>query len=81
MAVTNFALCQIRARLTVLGGRVEPSQPPKTWNGRWVGIALVVALLLVTLPIIVLALSSKPVHATGHSRIATTASSSMDLGS
>jgi hypothetical protein len=60
---------------------VEPNQPTKTWNGRWVGIALLVALLLVTLPIIVLAVSSKPGHATGSTITATRVYASGDLGS
>ncbi|WP_276970417.1 hypothetical protein [Ferrimicrobium acidiphilum] len=60
---------------------MEPNQPTKTWNGRWVGIALLVALLLVTLPIIVLAVSSKPGHATGSTNTVTRVSMGLDLGS
>lgn len=59
---------------------MRPDQPTKTWDGRWVGIALIVALLLVMLPIIVLAVSSKPSHANGSAVTATRVSMSMDLG-
>lgn len=47
------------------GGEVQPSEPTRTWSGRAIAIALVIAILAVTLPIIILVFTAKPVHSSG----------------
>ncbi|WP_298346374.1 hypothetical protein [Ferrimicrobium sp.] len=44
---------------------MQPSEPTRTWSGRAIAIALVVAILVVTLPIIILVVTAKPVHSGG----------------
>ncbi|MGC9154821.1 MAG: hypothetical protein ACP5HZ_04155 [Ferrimicrobium sp.] len=44
---------------------MQPSEPTRTWSGRAIAIALVVAILVVTLPIIFLVVTAKPVHSGG----------------
>ena len=44
---------------------MQPSEPTRTWSGRAIAVALVIAILVVTLPIIILVFSAKPVHASG----------------
>ncbi len=44
---------------------MQPSEPTRTWSGRAIAIALVIAILVVTLPIIILVFTAKPVHSSG----------------
>lgn len=37
----------------------------RTWSGKWVGILLIIAVLVVTVPIVVLAMVAANHHATG----------------
>ncbi|MCI2975547.1 MAG: hypothetical protein MP439_05665 [Ferrimicrobium sp.] len=44
---------------------MQTSGRERTWSGKWIGIVLIVAVLIVTVPIVLLAIAAANHHAPG----------------